>query len=75
MKLTLEPTANIQNVDGVPCRIWEGVTDAGTPVKAWVRMVQPQTHDEAALAVFDAELQALPQPQKTVIVTDLRFVT
>jgi hypothetical protein len=59
----------------VPCRIWEGVTDKGTPVKAWLRTVQPQTHDEAALAVFDAELKALPQPQKTVVITDLRFVT
>jgi hypothetical protein len=74
MKLTLEPTATIQNVDGVPCRIWEGATDAGTPVKAWIRTVQPQTHDKAALAVFDAELQALPEPRKTVLVTDLRFI-
>jgi hypothetical protein len=77
MKLTLEPTATIQNVDGVPCRIWEGVSDAGNravPVKAWVRMVQPQTHDEAALAAFGAELQALPEPSKTLVVTDLRFI-
>jgi hypothetical protein len=75
MKLTLEPTGNIENVDGMPCRIWEGVTDTGTPVKAWIRTVQPQTHDEAALAVFEAELQRLPQPVTTVIAIDRRFVT
>ena len=74
MKLILSPTATIQSVDGVPHRIWEGTTDKGVPVKAWVRMVQPQTHDEAALADFDRQLKALPEPQKTVVITDLRFV-
>lgn len=74
MKLTLEPTALIQSVDGVPHRVWKGATDTGTPVEAWVRCVQPQTHDPHQLAAFDRELKALPEPRRTAIVTDLRFI-
>jgi hypothetical protein len=57
MKLTIEPTGTIEKIDGVPCRLWEGVTDQGVPVKAWVRTVQPQTHDPEALAAFESELE------------------
>lgn len=74
MKLTLEPTNEIATVDGSPARVWIGMTDDGTPVKAFIRAVQPQTHDEAALAVFDRELQALPEPRPGALTVDLRFV-
>lgn len=74
MKLTLEPTDRIQTVDGVPHRIWQGTTDQGTPVLAYVRAVSAQTHDEAALAVFDRELQALPAPRRELVSFDMRFV-
>ena len=74
MKLTLEPTNRLQTVDGVPCRVWRGVTDAGTPVEAWVRCVQAQTHDEAQLAVFDRELVALPAARRESMGVDLRFI-
>jgi hypothetical protein len=62
VKLTLEPTDKIQNVDGIPCRIWKGIDDAGTPLLAWVRFVQPQTHDPARLKAFEQKLQELPTP-------------
>lgn len=72
MKLELEPTPTIQNVDGVPHRIWTGKTDKGVPVKVGIRYVQPQTHDAAQLADFEAELQELPQPRQGAI--DIRFL-
>ena len=73
MKLTLTPTATIETIEGVPCRRWEGTTDQGTPVHVWVRMLSPQTHDEAALAVFDRELKALPQMQRQLVSFDYRM--
>jgi hypothetical protein len=36
--------------------------------------LSPQTHDPEALKVFDAELQALPQPRKEAVSYDLRFL-
>jgi hypothetical protein len=75
MKLTISPTTVIELIEGVPCRRWEGVSDAGTPVHAWVRMLQPQTHDEAALAAFERELKALPPVERQLVFFDHRFVT
>jgi hypothetical protein len=74
MRLIIEPTATIETVEGQPCRRWEGETDQGTPVHVWVRMLSPQTHDDAALAVFDRELKALPPVERQLVSFDFRFV-
>lgn len=74
MKLTIEPTNRIETVEGAPCRLWEGVTDRGTPVHVWVRMLSPQTHDEAALKAFDEELTALPKVERQLVSFDFRMV-
>lgn len=71
MKLTLEPTPQIQNVDGAPARIWKGFTDQGVEVLAWIRTVQPQTHDAEKLAAFERELQELKFAYSAI---DIRFV-
>lgn len=73
MKLELTPTDMFETVDGVPHRVWTGVTDSGVPVRAGVRYVQPQTHDEDALEEFETELQALPTPRMGAI--DWRFLS
>lgn len=72
MKLTLQPTAKMESVQGTPCRVWEGETESGTPVKAWVAAVQPQTHDEALLAEFGRELKEMPY-QRELVSFDLRM--
>jgi len=75
MKLAIEPTDKIQNVDGAPCRLWTGAPDKGVPVHVYVRCVSPQTHDAAALADFERELQALPPARREAVTFDLRFLT
>jgi hypothetical protein len=61
MKLTLEPTATIDTIGRtISARIWEGHTDTGVPVKAWIAVVQPQTDDEALLAAFAQRLKEVP---------------
>lgn len=57
MKIEIEPTGTIQEVNGTRCRIWEGKTDKGMPVKAWIATVSPQTHDEETNAQFARELR------------------
>jgi hypothetical protein len=71
MRLTLEPTDRMQTFDGAPARVWKGV---GVEVLAFIRCVQPQTHDEEKLAAFDKELRALPQPCKELVSFDYRMV-
>ena len=72
MKLTIEPTAQITSIERAPCRLWEGHDEYGTPVKVWVRTLQPQTHDEARLDAFNRELDALPALGPGAI--DYRFI-
>ena len=74
MKLTLEPTDKMQTFDGAPCRIWKGQTESGVEVVAFVRCIQPQTHDESKLAVFDKELKALPPVRRELVSFDYRMV-
>jgi hypothetical protein len=66
VKLSLQPTGDIERVQGIPCRVWIGETDAGVPVKAWVAIVQPQTHDEGQLAAFEAALKEMPYRRELV---------
>lgn len=74
MKLSLEPTDRIERVQGTPCRVWQGATEDGTPVLAWVGVVQPQTHDAERLAAFDAALRGLPL-RRELVSFDLRMIT
>lgn len=72
MRLTIEPTAQCMRIDGVPYREWNGEDERGVPVKVWVGVVQPQTHDPALLEAFERELMALPELEPTAI--DFRFL-
>jgi len=56
MKISLEPTAEMQRVNGVSCRIWKGVDDHGVPIIAHVACVSPQTHDDDVAARHRLEL-------------------
>jgi hypothetical protein len=37
-KLSFKPTGNIETIEGVPCRRWDGTDEHGTWVHVWVRM-------------------------------------
>jgi hypothetical protein len=67
MKITLTPTTTIDTVNGeVRARIWEGSTDNGTPVKAWIATIQPQTTDETKLIEFERDLQSIRASRELV---------
>lgn len=74
MKLILEPTATIDTIERkISARIWEGHTDTGAPVKAWIVVVQPQTDDGALLAAFEQWLKEVPA-KRELVSFDLRLV-
>jgi hypothetical protein len=74
MKMTLESTDRFMSINGQPHRVWQGKTEGGIPVEAYIRAVSPQTHDAEANALFDRELEALPQPRRELVSFDYRMV-
>jgi hypothetical protein len=57
MKLTIESTTEITEVQGCPCRMWEGKTEAG--VRLWVFVALISASADAATAELDQELTQL----------------
>lgn len=39
MKIEIESTENILQLDGVPCRVWEGKLEDGSPCYVYVHLV------------------------------------
>jgi hypothetical protein len=62
VKITIENTDKIVDLNGVPARIWEGTTESGVPVTCFVTRIVPRTHDEAVNAQFAAELREEKTP-------------
>ena len=63
MRIQIEPTENIVELDGIPCRAWNGVTDAGIGVVVFVhRIVCKPGPDQFGL---DVELAEMPPPRST----------
>jgi hypothetical protein len=64
MKITITSTDQITRIDGVPVRLWEGVTERGVACKVFVhRVAVRSTHDSAQ---FEAELKEMQQPGRVV---------
>lgn len=77
MKLELEssPTLTDFTIGGIKTRVrvWEGHTDDGIPVKAYIVAVSPQTHDAEANARFERELVELKKEGRFEAI-DARFI-
>lgn len=72
MKVTLESTTLIATVNGVPARIWEGHTESGIPVHAYItRIGVPKGQDESQ---FQAELQECRPPSPEIEAIPLRMI-
>lgn len=75
MKVTLEPTTKIVDVNGVPARIWEGTTQSGIRVHAYVtRIAVPTDAPAHVLAQFEGELQETRAPSADVAAIPARLV-
>jgi hypothetical protein len=62
MKLTITPTDIVTMIDGVPARLWAGVTEGG--VRCEVFVVRIQVRDDADVAEFERALAASPPPRE-----------
>ncbi|HMI86815.1 MAG TPA: hypothetical protein VK550_22130 [Polyangiaceae bacterium] len=73
MRITLESTTKVVEVNGVPARIWEGATESGIPIHVYVTRVaveEQQKHHEE----FERQLQTHRAPSPAVQAISLRLV-
>jgi hypothetical protein len=62
LKLTITPTDRVVNVDGVPVRIWEGVTTHGAKCTLFIHRIA--VHVAAGSEELDRSLTAVPAPSR-----------
>jgi hypothetical protein len=66
MRIMLESTTKVVELNGVPARIWEGATESGIPIYAYVTRMPVDEQERRGLTVaplayqeqFDVELNA-----------------
>ena len=72
MKITLENTTRIVTVNGVPARIWEGMTASGVRVHAFITRIAVASTDDTTQ--FEAELQESRAPSPEARAIPLRMI-
>ncbi|MFA9478536.1 hypothetical protein ACERK3_09530 [Phycisphaerales bacterium AB-hyl4] len=72
MKVQLESTEKIVNINGVPARIWEGHTESGIAVHAYVTRIA--VHKDADASEFERELQEHRPPSVDVAGIPARLI-
>jgi len=75
MKVTMESTSKIVQLNGVPARIWEGRTETGIPCHAYVTRIavaeglQPEQYRD-----FEFELNETRKPSAEIEAIPLRMI-
>lgn len=65
MKITIESTTRLTEVNGIPARVWEGHTDSGIPVVCLVTRVA--VHKDQNTEQFERELKEQKPPSPAAI--------
>lgn len=75
MIITLESTTKIIHLNGVPARIWEGQTDSGIKVHAYItRVAVDEKEPESNIKIFEQELQEQRKPSPEIEAIPLRMI-
>lgn len=64
MQIQIESTDVITEIDGVPVRVWEGVTESGKKCKVFVHRLAVHVDEDAA--EFDRELEEQLPPGRRI---------
>lgn len=64
MRITLESTTKVITVNGVPARVWEGHSEGGARVEAWITRIRVPLQDDQA--EFERELDECRPPSADV---------
>jgi hypothetical protein len=67
MKITIESTTKLVELNGVPARVWEGVSDGGVPIHCFITRIAVATSlGQDAHERFMAELIKQRQPSALI---------
>lgn len=72
MKITIESTSKIVQLNNVPARIWEGKTESGIPVHCYVTRIAVDGDQDCAQ--FQEELQEHKPPSAEIEAIPLRMI-
>ena len=72
MKIEIESTEKIVELNGVQTRVWDGKTDSGIPVHCFMVRISPQTHEN--IEQFEKELKEQKAPSADILSYPLRMV-
>lgn len=73
MKITIESTTKITELNGVPARIWEGKTESGIKVHCFVTRIAIDKEEKRANE-FQNELQEQKAPSKEIEAYPLNMI-
>lgn len=71
MKITIESTTKMVTLDGVPARVWEGTTESGLPVHAFITRIGTPA---ANVTEFERELERCVTPSPDVALYPGRMI-
>ncbi len=75
MKITIESTTQVVEVNGIPARVWEGTTESGIKVVCLVPRVAVSKYESPDVhAQFKQELLECKPPSAEVAVFPLRMI-
>jgi hypothetical protein len=83
VKITIESTTKLVTMEirgaSVPARVWQGQTESGVPVQAFITRIAPEIPQsdpriDELTADFERELQRCADPRPTVQAIDYRFL-
>jgi hypothetical protein len=66
MKIIIENTSKMVELNGVPARVWEGETSTGIPVHCFITRIAIDKDDPTAVEQFDRELAEQKPPSPAV---------
>lgn len=72
MKMTIESTTKIVELNGIPCRVWEGETARGVKVHAFVSRVGVARDQDAS--EFEADLEEQRTPSAEIAAIPARLI-
>ena len=73
MKVQLQSTTKIVELNGIPARIWEGYSEGGVKVHAYIARV-PIDKNEPNAEEFERELKECVPPSVSVEAIPLRLI-
>ena len=72
MKVTLESTNKFVDLNGIPARVWEGQTEGGIRVHAFITRIAVHRTDDTS--EFERDLQEHRAPSPDVAAIPLRLI-